>query len=312
MFGSQDIHSSTRFAGLRDDHAVPALARLVTRQVERQPLSSLLRAECVFLLGTNITDENPVSGYLLRTSMRDHKTRLIIASSRPSGLDDIAEASMHVLPGDEARLLSMMIMDQRQPSEGCIEDFVAAVAPIIAESTSMTLLIGTEFLRSSKATDCLRWIEKAVDHYIHLGKTVYVQFLFDRPNQLGLWDMGCLAGVLPGWKKGQLSPRIPDGPPDLLYVLGAEPVPYCPSDDKTEATSSRPACLVVHASHFGTNADQADVVLPAASYGEESGTFTNNEGRLQTLLPVRTPRQDQPSARQVFNLISDAWGQDPS
>ena len=311
VFESQDIQSSTRFSGLRAPAAVATLARLVTGPMQRKPLQSMLKADCIFLLGTNITEENPVSGYLLRSALKDPSKRLLISSSRPCGLDDIATATLRLLPGGEAGLMSRLINDDTHGTGNSTDEFSDKARGILAEAESISLLIGTEFLRSSKAAECLGWIELAVRHFAKSGKTVSLQFLFDRPNQLGLWDMGCLAGVAPGWQGSQVPLPDPNDPVDLLYVLGADPLHGGLDDDPATAQGGNPAFLVAHTSHYNKTAEQADVVLPAASYGEEGGSYTNNEGRVQTLRSVRSPVQDLLGAREIFNRISRAMWQGP-
>lgn len=307
VFETQDVHSSTRFSGLDSPDAVTALARLVTGPMQRRPLQSLLEADCIFLLGANITEENPVSGYLVRSAMNAGAKRLIIASSRPCGLDPIAAATLRLLPGNEADLLSRLIADTPQIQSNPADQFAHKAAGLLAGSKHIALLIGTEFLRSPKAAECLRWIEQAVRHFGAQGKKLDLQFLFDRPNQLGLWDMGCLAGLAPGWQGIHTASPANDGPVDLHYVVGADPL----HSILHPATDAKPPFLVVHSSHYSKAAEQADVLLPAPSYGEEDGTYTNNEGRVQSLRSVRSPKQDLLGARQVFNLISGAMRQRP-
>lgn len=311
IFGSQDIHSSTRFGGLRSETAIHALARVMTGVVDRKPLHSVLGAECIFLLGSNVTQENPVTGYLLRTAMRDKHKQLIIASSRPCGLDDIAKASVRLLPGNEAHLLSQLIKEESGGAGNGIGDFVASAKTSLVAADSIALLIGTEFLRSSNAEDCLQWIEQATEFFKAQGKSVTVQFLFDRPNQLGLWDMGCLSGVAPGWQRRPAPASASDAPPDLVYVMGAKSLGSGSETDPIGLTVSKHACLVLHTSHFYKTAERADVLLPAPLYGEEDGSYTNNEGRVQTLQPVRPQPQAQPTAREVFSRIARAMGQEP-
>ncbi len=311
VFGSQDIHSSTRFGGLRSETAIQALARVMTGVVDRKPLGTVLEAECIFLLGSNITEENPVTGYLLRTAMRGKHKQLIIASSRPCGLDDIADVSMRLLPGNEAHLLAQLIKEEASGAGNAIGDFVSSAKASLVAADSIALLIGTEFLRSSNAEDCLRWIEQATETFKAQGKSVTVQFLFDRPNQLGLWDMGCLAGVAPGWQRSQERASTSDAPPVLVYVMGAKSLGSGSETDPIGLTVSKHSCLVLHTSHFYKTAERADVLLPAPLYGEEDGSYTNNEGRVQTLRPVRPQPQAQPSAREVFSLIAQAMGQAP-
>lgn len=308
VFGTQDIRSSGRFGGLGNADTVTALARVVTRLMRRKPLQSMLDADCIFLLGANITDENPVSGYLLRSAMKDPDKRLIIASSRPSGLDGIAQASLRLVPGNEASLLSFLITQTPRDLGDQTIEFASTAHDILTGAADIALLIGSDFLRSSNAADCFGWIEQTVQYLRAQGKTVDLQFLFDRPNQLGLWDMGCLAGIAPGWHSIQAPLNIRESPPDLRYVLGADPL-QCDVDDDTGPADT--SFLIIHAGYFNKATELADVVLPLAPYGEEKGTFTNNEGRVQCLCPVRSRKPDLISARQVFNLISRAMWQGP-
>jgi NADH-quinone oxidoreductase subunit G len=48
----------------------------------------------------------------------------------------------------------------------------------------------------------------------------------------------------------------------------------------------------------------ADVVLPAAGYGEESGTFTNNEGRTQKVCKFREPAFEARGNLAIFDFVA--------
>ena len=48
----------------------------------------------------------------------------------------------------------------------------------------------------------------------------------------------------------------------------------------------------------------ADVVLPAAGYGEESGTFTNNEGRIQKVCKFREPAFEARGNLAIFDFVA--------
>ncbi|TGT10335.1 NADH dehydrogenase (quinone) subunit G, partial [Mesorhizobium sp. M8A.F.Ca.ET.213.01.1.1] len=53
----------------------------------------------------------------------------------------------------------------------------------------------------------------------------------------------------------------------------------------------------------------ADVVLPAASHGEESGTFTNNEGRTQKVCKFREPALEARDNLAIFDFVATLRGQ---
>lgn len=296
VFNSSTLHASCRFGGAE---TLKALTQVMTQRYSRAPLQEVLQAECILLLGSNITEENPVSGYLIREVMRDQGNKLLIASSRPCGLDDIAHACLRLLPGNEAHLLSDLTTDEPLCGDPDSVDFVAHAKPMIAAAKRVTLLVGTEFLRTAKAESCLLWINKAAALLEKAGRKVTVQFLFDRPNQLGVWDMGCLPAE-------ETIPVVPD----MLYVLGSDPVSHCAEKDPHGQAALKTACLVVQDSHMSRSAERAMVVLPAPSYGEETGTYTNNEGRVQKLQVVRSPAVDIMPVAEVFSRIATAMGID--
>ncbi len=305
VFKSGDITSSSRFDGLQEDGAIEALTLAAGKLAARRPLATLLQADCLFLLGSNVTEENPVTGYLIRAAMKDHGKRLVIASSRPGSLDGLATAKLRLRPGLEAQLLALLTEGAGEAADDSMAEFATAAAPILAEADSISLLVGTEFLRSLAAAAVLQWLAHAVAHFRAEGKAVQLQFLFDRPNQLGLWDMGCLPGVLPGWLQCERGTAPLSGRQGLFYVLGADPASGSYGRFLRDTD-----CLVVHSTHMNKTAELADVLLPAPSYGEENGTFTSNEGRVQQVQAVRPALSDRLAPWQVFKLIAEAMGKD--
>ncbi|WP_052261836.1 NADH-quinone oxidoreductase subunit NuoG [Leisingera sp. ANG-M1] len=303
-FKSSEIHSSCRFAGLRTPAAVEALAETAGRLASRSPLETVLQADCIFLLGSNAAEENPVSSYLIRAAVRGSFNRLLVASSRPGSLDSLAAATLRLRPGHESQLLAALT-GQAGVADPAMAEFCAVAAPVVTQAESIALLIGTEFLRTVEAAAVLQWVSASAAHFADHGKRVQLQFLFDRPNQLGLWEMGCLPGILPGWRQEAQRPHSADGGPGLHYVLGADPAAY-----RSGGFAQNNDCLVVHAAHMSRTAEHADVLLPAPAFGEEEGTFTSNEGRVQEIRAIRPPRFSGPEPGQVFGLIAGALGQD--
>lgn len=309
VFQSSDIHASCRFSGLNlQPETNDILSKLLTQTYSRQPLVEILKSDCVFLLGGNICDENPVSSYLVRQHKRDNHYHLLLASSRPCALDDIATEKLRLLPGNEATLLAALTSDLAISDDREMSDFVSAGKVILEQANSITLLIGTEFMRGKQAKDCLLWIEKTTQHLQQQGKQVFVQFLFDRPNQLGLWHMGCLPDLHND--QSSLQKYHPESVPDMFYVVGADPLANCSAGDPLEQAALKTPCLIVQSAFMTASAQLAMVILPAPSYGEENGTYTNNEARVQKVRAIRPPAQDILPSTAVFAHIASALGID--
>ena len=134
-------------------------------------------------------------------------------------------------------------------------------------------------------------------------------------NQQGAEDMGCIPGFYPGhspitdgeartalertWglslsqepglSRNQMVEASRSGRVKALYIAGENPVVDDPLKDEIRAALGNLDFLVVHDSTLTETAQLAHVVLPAAAFTEEDGTFTNTERRVQRARKVLEP-----------------------
>lgn len=294
VFDTSLVRSGDRFSGLKS--CPDSLINVMRNSYSREPLRKVLKADLILVLGSNVTEENPVTGYLIRETLRDRNNKLFIATSKPCGLDDIASDHYRLLPGNEGYLLSQLMNEASPVKVDEIAKLVISLRAAIEAAKCVTLLVGTEFLRTEHAAQCLAWIKLWSDQLNQAGKKISIQFLFDRPNQLGVWDMGSLPDMEPGWQYSNRQSSSTNEIADMFYVLGAD----------NNLTGINASCLVVQDSHMSAMAEKATVLLPAPSYGEETGTFTNNEGRVQKVHAVRSPSNDVEQIVNIFSRIASS------
>jgi predicted molibdopterin-dependent oxidoreductase YjgC len=143
----------------------------------------------------------------------------------------------------------------------------------------------------------------------HLGRaSVGVNPLRGQNNVQGACDMGCLPNVYSGyqpvidaavkkkfeeaWKVEGLDDKAgmtiidmmmaaQKGELKALYVMGENPLMSDPDTSHIEHALSNLDFLVVQDIFLSETAAKADVVLPAASFAEKEGTYTNTERRAQ-------------------------------
>ena len=153
---------------------------------------------------------------------------------------------------------------------------------------------------------------------------------------MGAWELGVLPGLLPGWRPvGDAAVRAPfeeawgaslpadsgadfrrmlerseAGEMDVLYVAGGDPLLSYPDGGLVESALSKVGLLIVQDAFMTGTARLADVVLPAATFAEEAGTFTNNEGKVQKLRPIRRPAFESKPNAEIFALVAQALGRD--
>ena len=94
-----------------------------------------------------------------------------------------------------------------------------------------------------------------------------------------------------------------------LYVVGEDPLTAYPDRARVEAAFDKVSFLVVQDIFLSPTAQQADVVLPAASFAEKDGTFTNAERRIQRVRPGIPSPGEAKSDFAIFALLAARLGQ---
>jgi formate dehydrogenase alpha subunit len=132
-------------------------------------------------------------------------------------------------------------------------------------------------------------------------------------NVQGACDMGCLVNLLPGyqsvtdaekrqklagaWGMADLPGRVgltiveamhsvAEGKVRAMYIMGENPMLSDPNTNHVEQALRSLDFLVVQDIFPSETAQLAHVILPAASWLEKDGTFTNTERRVQRIQPV--------------------------
>ncbi|RPI30587.1 MAG: formate dehydrogenase subunit alpha, partial [Actinomycetota bacterium] len=106
----------------------------------------------------------------------------------------------------------------------------------------------------------------------------------------------------PGLTVTEAFDAMADGRVRALYVMGENPLLSDPDQTHVEEALRGLDFLVVQDIFLSETAELADVVLPAASYAEKDGTFTNTERRVQLLhQAVAAPGE----AREDWRIIAE-------
>jgi predicted molibdopterin-dependent oxidoreductase YjgC len=157
-------------------------------------------------------------------------------------------------------------------------------------------------------------------------------------NVQGCGDAGCLPNSLPGYqmltdesiakfqhawsdhplpsKPGlaltEMVQAALDGEIKAMYITGENPLLSEPDIQHAEQALRNLDFLVVQDIFLHETAELADVVLPAASFAEKEGTFTNSERRVQrvrkAIEPVGNSRTDWEITCDVARRISSRLG----
>jgi formate dehydrogenase major subunit len=155
-------------------------------------------------------------------------------------------------------------------------------------------------------------------------------------NVQGACDMGGLPNVYPGYQK-VVDPKSQEkfenawgtklsnevgltvtevfneahkGNVKALYVMGENPLLSDPDQSHIEEAIKNLEFLVVQDIFMTETAKFADVVLPAYTYAEKSGHFTNTERRVQRLIPAVKGPGEAKDDWEIIQLIANKMGGD--
>ncbi len=276
-FGTNNIdhHRTADYAGL--------ISALGNRAAEASAtMEQVARASAILLIGNDATNQNPLVAWQIRSAIRHNAARLYIVDSRKIPLARHAKLSVMPATGGETAAVRWLAT-----GEGSAAAELSALKEALAKETDVIILFGAEISGAS--------VKDLVAYGSSLpGQTRYIA-LGDYNNSRGAADMGLLPDRLPGFASvsdssarerfGKLwGAKIPDaagfsakemltaaqsGKLNALYVVGANPF-------KTFGIGAeRPKgleLLVVHELFMTETAKHADVIFPAASSYEKSGT----------------------------------------
>lgn len=114
--------------------------------------------------------------------------------------------------------------------------------------------------------------------------------------------------VEPGWKIPQMFDAAIDGRLKALWLMGEDVVQTDPDSEHVRRAMSGLEFLVVQELFMTETAQYAHVILPATSFLEKSGTFTNAERRVQRVNAAVKPLEGTRTDGQIMCEIMQRFG----
>jgi NADH-quinone oxidoreductase subunit G len=209
-------------------------------------VGDLYTAKAVLVAGSDLALEHPLLSFQIRANFRHHNAHVYVVTPEPVREDKYAYAAV------------------RGTDYESLKDKLQAEPELVIV-----------FDDSIKGDGVRRLVEFGES----LGKPVKYIALVDYSNSRGAVDMGLMPELLPGYQPSEepgmhLDEMLAAGL-DVLWVVGANPW--------KNGGERRAGFLVVQDMFLTETAAQADVVLPAASAYEKTGTLTNVTGEVQRL-----------------------------
>jgi NADH-quinone oxidoreductase subunit G len=281
----------------------PSLVRALTesRASDRHAaMEDVRHASSILLAGNDPTHQHPLIAFQIRQAVRQHGARLYIINHQEIKLRRQASLYAAVTPGGEAEAIRALAGTGVPSAYFAAHeaDALNSLRERLQRETDTVIIFGDE-IQGPAVRELVRWGLSLP------GRTRFIA-LGDYANSRGASDMGVLPGTLPGYspvsdaaarlrfesswgaaipaKPGrdarEMIAGIESGQIKALLVFGSNPVK---TFGISKAALSKLAFMIV-AEIFPTETTElADVILPATSFAEKSGTVTNTCGQVQSL-----------------------------
>ena len=310
-----------------DERLVNAALRILQRGPARSPsLNDIRRADAVLVLGEDVADTAPLLALTLRQLIhrkaakvaervklprwndagirevvQNEKEMLFVATPHSTRLDDVALKTWRAAPDDLVRL-GLAVAAALDPQAPAVPNLPAETGSLAAEIARA--LAGAERPLVVTGTGCgsEALLQAAANvAWALCGQGIPAQICFALPecNSMGtaLMDAQSLKTVVDSVQSGRA---------DTVIIL--ENDLYRRAEAAAVNALFEAAQHVIVIDHLTTaTGDRAELILPAATFAEASGTVVNNEGRAQRFYRVLAPAAEvRESWRWVQKMMTAA------
>ena len=212
---------------------------------------------------------------------------------------------------------------------------IRAAARLYAMASRAAIVYGTGITQHANGTDGVKAIPNLALLTGNIGRRGGGIYALQRENNgQGACDMGALPDFLPGyqdvadaqtrrkfeehWKVSlpanpgltavEIIEQAKEGKIKGLYIVGENPILSFPHSSLVAEALASLDFLVVQDMFLTETARLANVILPAASFAEKEGTFTNFEGRVNRVRKAIEPLGESLPDWEIILRLADKMG----
>ncbi len=301
--------------------ATEGLQETLGLQASTATFPQVEKANAILAIRTDFYETHPVFGMVVNQAVRQNNAQLTVIGDKQGKLTRMPRArTLQHKPGLEVNILNAMcrfLLDEGlAKTEGLqgVEELKDALADYSVEAVATATGVDADAIKQSAKE--LATVENAAILLAYglpysansrelglaaanlalltgiAGRSGSGLYLCgEKSNSQGAIDLQILpvtgalgvTGMLKSASEGKLK---------ALYITGEDMLVSYPDKGLVETAIDKTAFVVVQDLFLSETASKADVVLPAASFAEKAGTFTNAERRIQRLNPgITSPGQ---------------------
>lgn len=366
VIGSNHVDSSARYGHVnfvRALHHGLGIGRMMNTSEE------ITKAKAILLVGSNITETNPVASLRVKAALGAYKAQVIVVDSAQTNIAKLASHPLMVKPGTEGLFVQGLVksviqqdlvdvettgqhpeafsalknaveqvsLEEIAVQTGVSVDQINEAAAIFAEASRSVIFCGEGIVRQAGGYQHVLTLLDLAWVTGKLGKPgCGINTLTEEANEQGALDMGVAPEFLPGnvafddpaarekfsqaW--GAELPPIGSGATNLidilkrcrsgeikaLYLIGENPLATLSASWDVKAALDNVELLICQDPFLTETGKLAHVVLPACTFAEKDGTFTNQEGKVQHVRPALDPLGESALDWHIMVGIANALG----
>lgn len=298
--------------GTRDHRLIGAILQTMAKSPARVPsLKDVERCDAVFIIGEDVSNTAPrlaLAVYrsvrqkpmaiarklriprwddaAIREAIQDERGPLFVATPVRTRLDALATAAYRATPDDLARLASAVAHALKKDAPevpGLTEDMrsrAEKIAQALREAERPLVISGT----ASGDEAVIQAAANVASALCASGKDACIYLVTPECNSLG-------SGLFGGMPIEEAAETLENKSAGILVIV--ENDLYRRMDRSLADRLLNAARNIICIDHLeGATTERADVVLPAATFAEGSGTLISSEGRAQRFYQVLAPARD--------------------
>ncbi|HAD04938.1 MAG: NADH dehydrogenase (quinone) subunit G [Desulfuromonadales bacterium GWD2_61_12] len=267
-------------------------------------------ADVILAIRADFYETHPVFGMVVNQAVKRAEAQLFVLADKKGKFDKLPGAkTLLTRPGLEVNVLNAMaqtllaeglaatdglegVAELKQSLAGSTPEAVAAETGVAAEAIreaarklvgakrgAILLAYGLPYTAQSRELGVAAAnLALLTGQAGRAGSGLYL--CGEKANSQGAIDLGVVPGAGALGAQAMLDAAAA-GKLGALYIVSEDPLSSYPDKARVEAALSKVPFLVVQDLFLSPTAAKAHVVLPAASFAEKDGTFTNAERRIQ-------------------------------
>ncbi len=305
-----------------------AIKEVAGRDFLPYTLDDISQSDCVVVSGGDLDiNNNIIAANRVREALWRQGARLIVLHPRQGRLAEEADCWFPLRPGDEAvwalGLIHLLLKNKEAWGSvvdkipgfnelkevakgftpaivakeiGVSEDLLKEAAAHLVQAQRPAVICSPPLGQGTNGVDQVKALANLALLCGALAAGGGLHFVGPQSNMVGASEMGAAPALLPGYaaadQKGlsvvEMFQAAAQGRLKALFVIGEDPLITLPRTLVEEGADAL-EFLVVQDMFLSEIAQKAHVFIPALSFAEVDGTFTNCEGRVQRLRRALEP-----------------------